>query len=227
MKTVIKGKNIHNVYSVKSHIKKIVDAKGNKVKVYTAKPELCVEKKIDSWADICSFEGVMQYDSHYFPYNSFWNAYEHRVHISEDESVRVDSISFRADLNEHHAFTDKVISETNINKTEAETEYQTHLHAFNKMMIESNEKMLSYCTIHNLNIENTDALQLFELVYPKGYYYHIENGKMVAGKYLTVDTSAVTCSTSSSSYNTVSKLSNLSNIQSYADATTVTTALKW
>lgn len=210
MKTVIKGKNIKKVYSVKSHIKKITDKNGNKIKVYTAKPELCVDKKVDSWSDICSFEGKMQYDSYYRSY-PLWGSYDHTIHINENESVRIDSVIFRADLNEQHAFTDKVISETDVNKEEAETEYQTHLKAFNKMMIESNEKMLSYCKIHNLNIENTDALELFDLVYPKEFSYCIENGKIVVNKHIEISAVGTSAVAYGAHCHTISALSSTCN----------------
>ena len=74
--------------------------------------------------------------------------------------------------------TDKIVSETN-NKEKVEQELAQHIRQFNKAMIESNDKMLSYCEIHKLSLEETDCVELFQLLYP-GHSYQITDGKMLA-----------------------------------------------
>ena len=58
---------------------------------------------------------------------------------------------------------------------------------FNKEMIESDEKLKSYCNVHKLNPEETDCIELYKLVYSTDSYC-IFNGKFV----VTNGTSTIT-----------------------------------
>lgn len=175
MITRIKGKDITNFYSVKTN-KTTKTVSDNELKtIYTARPELVKEAKVE-WKEICSFEGEMSYDE---TYNYYFTLSSKTIHISEDEKVNVDKVVFRADLNEKHAFTDKVLCELDDpeSKFDAEMLFNEELADFNEAMINSNDAMLAYCKLHKLLPEGTDCIELFKLVYP-GETYEIVDGKM-------------------------------------------------
>lgn len=175
MITRIKGKDITNFYSVKTN-KTTKAVSDNELKtIYTARPELVKEAKVE-WKEICNFEGEMSYDE---TYNYYFTLSSKTIHISEDEKVNVDEVAFRADLNEKHAFTDKVLCELDDpeSKLKAEILFETELSCFNAAMINSNDAMLTYCKLHKLLPEGTDCIELFKLVYP-GETYEIVDGEM-------------------------------------------------
>ena len=175
MITRIKGKDITNFYSVKTN-KTTKAVSDNELKtIYTAKPELVKEAKVE-WKEICNFEGEMSYDE---TYNYYFALSRKTIHISEDEQVNVDKVVFRADLNEKHAFTDKVLCELDDpdSKLSAEILFNEELANFNEAMIKSNDAMLAYCKLHKLFPEDTDCIELFKLVYP-GETYQIIDGMM-------------------------------------------------
>lgn len=165
MVTVVKGKKIENKYSVKTNTKEITEPDGSIKTVYTDKPELEVKPEIVGWEDICKFEGDPHYNYEWSPWNT-----GNYINISENEEVRVEKVVFRADLYELHLLVSKVISEKDIDKNDSEKMLEEHLEKFNKMMIESNDKMKSYCELHKLVLEDTDAIELFKLVHPDKYY---------------------------------------------------------
>ena len=84
---------------------------------------------------------------------------------------------FRADLNEMHLHTNKVVEEKDINKEDALSILEGQIKAFNKMMIESNNRLIVYCDLHKLSYEDTDCIELFKLVFPDDEYV-IEDGVM-------------------------------------------------
>ena len=92
------------------------------------------------------------------------------LNISEDEEVHIAKEIFRADLNELHLQTDKIVEEIDLDKQVVDMGYEVYLGAFNEMMIESNEKMKSYCDLHKLGYKDTDCIKLFQLLYPNEMY---------------------------------------------------------
>lgn len=135
--------------------------------IFAGKP--CIKTEItQNHKEICNFSGE--------PY-LIDKGWRFKLHISEDEEVTVEYRKFRADLNEIHLFTDKVMNETHLNKEGAEDELNSALECFNKQMIESNEKLKDYCDIHALVPSVTDCVKLFKLVYGHDNY-EIVNGKM-------------------------------------------------
>lgn len=164
MLTKVKGKVILNKYRVESNLKEI--KKDNKLKtVYTARPTLVKESNIIDWHDICKFNGEFCYNKKYgIP------AKEATINISRNESVSIDEEIFRADLNELHLFTNKIVKEIDKHKGLAEEELEENLAKFNEQMIESNERLLSYCKLHKLNPRETDSIELFKLVYGHSNY---------------------------------------------------------
>lgn len=168
----IKGKKMITIWSVDDH-KKFND---DGTYIFTDRPQLKSESKVDSWIDICSFEGNS------IPHNSMnnlfggWNCH-YAINISENESVKVEREIFRADLNEIHAFTDKVVGESTEDKSSSEKEYDNVMKEFNKTMIEADDKLSAYCKLHKLNPEDTDCIELFKLVYDVSSYT-ITNGRI-------------------------------------------------
>ena len=165
MLTKVKGKIIENSYYIENNLKKIRKDNNDKL-VYTEKPKLMKESRIVKWEDICNFDGKPYYNKHV---KTFYDS-KNSINISENEEVTIDKEVFRADLNELHLFTDKIVEEIENFKEEVEESFKRELELFNEMMIESNEKLLSYCKLHKLNPKETDCIELFKLVYGHGNY---------------------------------------------------------
>lgn len=183
MKSVVLGKVIENVYSVDTKQKTITDEHGEEKKVYTAKPVLKKEPKVKEWKEICSFDGEPRYNCEHDSWSIKWTiaAYDgqsHCLNVSKDEKVAVKEEIFRADLNELHLHTDKVLEEIDVNKEGANYEYEAHVEQFNKMMITSNKMMQDYCDLHGLDYRKADCTKVFSLVYPDKKY-EIKDGKMI------------------------------------------------
>ena len=171
MITRVFGKKIENVYEVDHKWKQIEDNDGEMKTVYTSKPEINRIRKVKEWFELCSYEGEPRYNSH-----NGWALYNN-INISENETVAIEEEIFRADLNEMHLHTNKVVEEKDINKEDALSILEAQIKAFNKMMIESNNRLMAYCDLHKLSYEDTDCIELFKLVFPDDEYA-IENGVM-------------------------------------------------
>lgn len=171
MKTKVFGKKIENTYEVDHKWKSIKDENGEEKTVYTDKPTLTRESKVKEWVELCSYKGEPRYNSTRMLY--MYNA----INISEDETVMIEEEIFRADLNEMHLHTNKVVDTIEVNKEDAVDICKCQIKAFNKMMIESNNKLMAYCDLHKLVYEDTDAIELFKLVFPDEEYV-IEDGVM-------------------------------------------------
>lgn len=171
LKTKVFGKKIENIYGVDHKWKSIKDENGEDKTVYTDKPTLTRESKVKEWVELCSYKGEPRYNSNrsYFMYNS--------VNISEDETVMIEEEIFRADLNEMHLHTNKIVETIEVDKDDMIETCKCQIEAFNKMMIESNNKLMAYCDLHKLVYEDTDAIELFKLVFPDEEYV-IEDGVM-------------------------------------------------
>ena len=175
MVTRVFGKIIENIYDVIYNMKQIEDNDGNIKAVYTEKPQINKTRKVREWSELCSYEGEPRYNS---------SGYAivlgcHYINISENETVKIEDEIFRADLNEMHLHTDKIIEEKEVNKEDALSILDGKIKAFNKMMIESNDRLRAYCDLHKLSYEDTDCIELFKLVFPDDKYV-IEDGVMKA-----------------------------------------------
>ena len=182
MKSVVLGKVIENVYSVDTKTKTIKDEHGKEKIVYIAKPVLNKESKTKEWREILHFEGEPRYNNKYSYFYlkayiaSCGEDYKY-LNVSENDEVAITEEIFRADLNELHLHSNKVLEEIDANKKEAEKEYNEHIHSFNEMMIKSNKAMQDYCDLHHLAYWDSDCEKVFSLVYPDKEY-EIKNGKM-------------------------------------------------
>ena len=178
MKSVVLGKVIENVYSVNPNTTTIKDELGEEKVVYTAKPVLNKESNTKEWREILHFEGEPRYNKTY-GYYFIWNGGDHQsLNISEDEKLTIYEEIFRADLNELHLYSDKVMKEIDTNKENSTYEYEAHIEQFNKMMNTSNKAMQDYCDLHGLDYRKADCEKVFSLVYPDKEY-EIKDGKMI------------------------------------------------
>ena len=173
MKTVVLGRKVKNIYEVNKNQKQIIGDNGEPQTVYVGKPFIRVKKETSEHIELCRFKGKPRYNK---LCNSF--IYDHHINISKDETVRIDEEIFRADLNVLELYTDKVVETIDENKSEAESALEQEVKTFNRTMIESNDKLKSYCNIHKLSYEDTDCFELFKLVYP-GHFYIIAKGKLI------------------------------------------------
>ena len=175
MKTVVLGKNIKNEYDIDTKQIEVKDTEGYTKFVYVDKPIMIETSKIYRWSELCSFNGEPRYNKH----NSGLTrcGVIPQINISEDEVVSIEKEIFRADLNELQLYTSKVIEQHDIGKSDALRTYENHIKAFNKMMIESNDMLKTYCDLHKLVYEDTDCIKLFKLVFPNDEY-EIDKGVM-------------------------------------------------
>lgn len=171
MITRVFGKKIEKTYDVDHKWIQIKGDDGDFKTVYTDKPTLTRETKVKEWSELCSFDGEPRYNSNrsFFMYNS--------INISADETVMIEEEIFRADLNEMHLHTNKIVEEVDVDKEDALSILEGQIKAFNKMMIESNNRLMAYCDLHKLSYEDTDCIELFKLVFPDDEYV-IEDGVM-------------------------------------------------
>lgn len=193
MKTVILGKKIKNIYEVNNKWKTIDDGNGSFKTVYTDKPSLKMTPHIKEWTEICSYDGEPRYNSNKGHFLAVLGGV-YQINISEDEAVSVDKEIFRADLNEMHLLTDKVLEEVDINKEESEEILSEQIRAFNSMMITSNEKLKAYCDVHNLAYEDTDVIELFKIVFPDEKYEIVDGVMKVREiKYPEIHITSASC----------------------------------
>jgi hypothetical protein len=183
MKTIIKGKNLKTTYGVNNNTKEIRDENGVLKIVYTAKPELT--KEVDTtWETIEEFEEDIELNRNQiagFIIMGISNSIG-TINLTEDEEVNVIKKKFIVDQKAYVLYTDKVLKTIEELKEISEENLCYELRAFNKMMIESNEKLLAYCNLHKLILEETDVDELMKLVYPDQQYC-IEDGKVMVKNY--------------------------------------------
>lgn len=173
MITRVFGKKIENVYDVICNMKQVEKDDDGKMKsVYTEKPRINKVRKVKEWSELCSYEGEPRYNSGISTVFGYPN-----INISENETVKIEDEIFRADLNEMHLHTNKIVEEKDVDKEDALSILDGKIKAFNKMMIESNDKLRVYCDLHKLSYEDTDCIELFKLVFPDDYYV-IKDGVM-------------------------------------------------
>jgi hypothetical protein len=177
MKTKVFGKKIVNFYEIKPNQKFIQDENGCDKQVFTAKPTITKVQNLDEWVELHSFDGEPRYNK--CGTNISWTGgYNYnQINLSEDETVKIEKEIFRADLNELHLHTDKIVEENDYEKEYAEAGYNTLIGEFNTQMIESNDKLKAYCEVHKLNPEETDCIELFNIVFPNQNYV-IQDGVM-------------------------------------------------
>lgn len=173
MQTVLFGQNKFITKLIEKNKKKI-ELNGKEVEVFTAKPELIYDEKL-TWEEMYRWDGEPHFNSNY----RYVYPLKDEINISENEVVGVIEKIFRADLNELHLHSDKVLKEE-VND-DCEDKYKRFVKEFNKQMIESNEKLKERCDLYNLSYEDTDCEKLFKDVYGTSSY-KIVDGKMVEFK---------------------------------------------
>lgn len=208
MITRVFGKKIEKTYDVDHKWVQIKGDDGDFKTVYTDKPTLTRETKVKEWYELCAYDGEPRYNSNrsFFMYNN--------INISADETVMIEEEIFRADINEMHLHTNKIVEEIDVDKEDALSILEGQIKAFNKMMIESNNRLMAYCDLHKLSYEDTDCIELFNLVFPDDEYV-IEDGVMkVKGRPKTTASSlyidgsiATTVSIDTSVLNTLNTIS--------------------
>jgi len=174
MQTVLFGKIINNDYRVNSHRDPVDETR------FLAKPEMNIRKTTLETPEILRFDGEPYYNNSskkYATWSFFGSEYE-CLNISEDETVYIENRIFRADLNELHLFTDKILEVNENNKEEKELLLESELRAFNEQMIESNEDLKRYCNIHHLFYDITDCEELWKIVFPDKEFEY-KDGKMI------------------------------------------------
>ncbi len=166
MKTKVFGKKIENNYIIEPNQKFIQDENRCDKLVFTAKPTLRKEQRLVEWVELHSFDGEPRYNNYGTNISWIGDYNYNRINLSEDEEVGIEKEIFRADLNELHLYTNKIVEEIDCDKEYQEAGYRTLIGEFNIQMIESNDKLKSYCEVHKLNPEETDCIELFNIVFP-------------------------------------------------------------
>ena len=164
MKTKIFGQKIINTYEVIDKRKEIEGEDGELKKVFIAKPYIKKNSEVADWTTIVpDIEGEIKRNEvlicgHLTVLNS--------INIGKDESIDINEKVYRADLDEVHVFTDKVIEKRDEGKEEAETRLAELIGDYNEQIIASDERMITYCKLHKLDIREADCEEVFKLVYP-------------------------------------------------------------
>ena len=154
MITHVMGEKIKNTYEVKAE-KSARDGK------HLRRPKIEKVEEDIKYEEICSYEGAPQSagikNFAVFDINTY-------ISISENEKVAVSKEVFRADLGEWFQYVDKVLEEKDVNLTKCEKELKKELAAYNKQMIEDDEKAKAYCDIHKLDYAETDYDELRKII---------------------------------------------------------------
>ena len=179
MKTIIFGKNIEEIYEVVPNYTEVKQGDGTFKKVFQEKPVL--KKKFNEISPIPivtydgEFEKNMEPNSGLFTYPFSNNI--GKINISETEAVNLEKVIFRADIQERHVFTDKVMNKEEFGREDAEQHYAYLMSEFNSQMIESNDRLKAYCNVNKLNPEETDVTELWKVVFGD-VPYMINDGKI-------------------------------------------------
>lgn len=210
-RVVVLGKKIKNIYSVDPKKTEVKDGNNGFKVVYTDKPCLVKQSEVKEWVEICSYEGEPRYNiAEAHPFSLYSSRMTNCLNISEDEVVTVKAEIFRADLNEIHIKTDKVVEEVDSGKESSEMILNDEVRAFNKMMITSNEKLKAYCDVHNLPYGDTDVIELFKIVFPNEKYEIVDGVMKVKKKGVEIYVSSArdTLDSLTSAINTISFCNN-------------------
>jgi|GEM_PF-6749111 len=157
MRSVVKGKIINRYYSVECEVDK------NEITKIIRKPEI-ITKKEYTYKDICSFDGDYVINKNKTLWSPYYIDDNEQINISENETVKIEEVIFRADLNEQHIFVDKILEEHEHNKENSENHLKELLKKWNKQEIEKDEVLLTYCNLHKLNIEEINIDELRKIV---------------------------------------------------------------
>lgn len=150
--TIIKGQKVTNRLELNDCFEKVVETvDGQDIikKKLIRRPEL-IKKSDVEWVDMFEIKGEIKYNKDlYFRFN-----------ISENETVEALEQIYRADLNEYHVFTDKVVETVNDeeNNKKVEEEYHTLMTRWIDKFLSENEDAAKWCKLHNveLNEDNFD-----------------------------------------------------------------------
>ena len=178
MKTVVFGKIVEIRHEIDAKFKAIKDENGKDVVVYEERPKKKIVETVTGYKEILRYDGEPRYNKGAVLFGNF---YYDEFYISENEVVSREREVFRADLNEVHLYVNKVLEAKELYKDEIEEMYNVYIQDFNEQMILSDKCMKSYCDLHKLLYEETDAIELFKLVYPDEEY-EIKDGKMMVRK---------------------------------------------
>lgn len=152
MITRVMGKVTETYWYVESNNHEEHQADGTIRTVFDKRPELKSDVIEREPVEICRYEGE--------PYRLNY------LYIGEEE-VCSKRITFHADLEEFRQFVNKIVTNTDINRDDSEEKYKLLLRDYNKQSIEGDEKLLAYCKLHHLNLEETDVDELRKVVHPQ------------------------------------------------------------
>jgi len=157
MVTRVMGKVTETYWSIKENCEEKIGEDGKVKCVFLSRPEIQKEVTHHNPMEICQYEGVPQSSA------PFGFSLTSRIFIDGEQAV-VEKTEFHADLGEWRQFVDKVVKNIDHNKEAVEEDYEHLIKKYNAYVINGNEKLLSYCKLHNLNIEDTDADELKKVV---------------------------------------------------------------
>ncbi len=110
------------------------------------------------WSNIVEVDGIIKYNR---DCQNIWSLYiTPTINLGEKETVAIMEEIFRADLNAIVLHTDKILSNTEVNKEESEKQLAELIKEYNKQEIESDEQMMAYCRINGLKPEDVDVDEL-------------------------------------------------------------------
>ena len=154
MITKVMGRVTDTYWSVKGNFH--IDYK-NKKMIFDAKPE--IKKNVVD----CDPVVICEYDGSPVSLTEYVTCWEYGVFI-DGKFVAEQKREFHADIPEWRQYVNKVVKNIDHYKESSESRYKTLICAYNTYVINKDERLLSYCKLHNLNIKETDPDELKKIL---------------------------------------------------------------
>lgn len=156
MITKVMGRVTDTYWSVEENCH--IDYESKKL-IFDAKPEIKKDVVDCDPVVICEYDGnpvsLVGYNN-----DDYWAS---GIFI-DGEFVVEQKREFHADIPEWRQYVDKVVKNIDHYKESSETRYKTLIRAYNTYVINKDEKLLSYCKLHNLDIKETDPDELKKIL---------------------------------------------------------------
>ncbi len=93
------------------------------------------------------------------------NSISYEINIAPDKTIVIEKELFMADSGEMYLYSNHIIEE-NEQWGNAPKQMNKLIKEYNAQQIKKDSKLLSYCKVHNLVVEETDVDELRQIVYP-------------------------------------------------------------
>ena len=154
MITKVMGRVTDTYWSVEENCH--IDYESKKL-IFDAKPEIKKNVVDCDPVVICEYDGSPISSPEYVIY---WG---YGVFI-DGEFVTEQKREFHADIPEWRQYVDKVVKNVDYDMEETEVQYKELIREYNAYVINGDERLFTYCKLHNLDIEETDPDELKKIL---------------------------------------------------------------